>query len=104
MADEATLDPAEALRLAVSRAGTQTKLAILLGIRQAAVSKWLKHRKWLPAEHVLKVEASTGISRHQLRPDLYPHEDSSTVRTLPLAGKIGPGNRISGLQLGEPAR
>lgn len=28
--------------------------------------------KRLPAEHVLAVEAATGVSRHLLRPDIYP--------------------------------
>jgi DNA-binding transcriptional regulator YdaS (Cro superfamily) len=30
----------------------------------------------LPAEHVLAVEAATGVSRHDLRPDIYPREDA----------------------------
>jgi DNA-binding transcriptional regulator YdaS (Cro superfamily) len=104
MAESAAPTPAEALRLAVQRAGTQTAFARLIGKRQAAISKWLKHRKSLAAEHVLTVEAETGVSRHLLRPDLYPTEDPSTVRTIPRLGTLGPGNRISGLQLGEPAR
>lgn len=28
----------------------------------------------VPAEFVLKVEALTGVSRHELRPDIYPIE------------------------------
>ena len=46
----------------------------LLGVSQAAVWRWLSEGKSLPAEFVLKVEAETGISRHALRPDLYPIE------------------------------
>ncbi|KNH02633.1 hypothetical protein J121_417 [Qipengyuania citrea LAMA 915] len=30
--------------------------------------------KRLPAEYVLRVEAATDISRHDLRPDIYPRE------------------------------
>jgi DNA-binding transcriptional regulator YdaS (Cro superfamily) len=104
MAEPIALEPPEALRLAVERAGTQRRLADLLGVRQPAVSKWLKHGKLLPPEHVLKVEASTGVSRHLLRPDLYPTEDPSMVRNIPLEGATRPGNRRAGLPLGEPVR
>lgn len=31
----------------------------------------------LPAEYVLATERATGISRHDLRPDLYPREDAA---------------------------
>ena len=49
-------------------------MARALGVSQAAVWKWVKRGKQLPAEHVLTVELQTGISRHDLRPDLYPRE------------------------------
>jgi hypothetical protein len=39
-------------------------------ITPQAVSQW----KQVPAERVLDVERATGISRHRLRPDLYPSE------------------------------
>ena len=28
----------------------------------------------MPAEYVLRTEAATGVSRHDLRPDIYPRE------------------------------
>lgn len=31
-------------------------------------------RRRIPAERVLEIEAATGISRHDLRPDIYPRE------------------------------
>lgn len=43
----------------------------LLGVKQPSVWKWLRRGKALPAEHVLTVERETGISRHDLRPDVY---------------------------------
>lgn len=46
----------------------------LVGVSQAAVWQWLKDEKPLPAEHVLAVEAATGVSRHNLRPDIYPRD------------------------------
>ncbi|MDZ7895338.1 MAG: Cro/CI family transcriptional regulator [Sphingobium sp.] len=64
-----------ALRKAVDLLGGQSAMARLVGVTQQAVWKWIAHGKELPAEHVLKVEANTGISRHLLRPDLYPLEE-----------------------------
>lgn len=62
------------LERAVEKAGSQSAFARLLGVSQPSVWAWIKGRKLLPAEHVLKVEAETGISRHDLRPDIYPRE------------------------------
>jgi DNA-binding transcriptional regulator YdaS (Cro superfamily) len=67
-----TLTPLEALNLAVTRIGSQAALARLCDVKQPSVWHWLNESKQLPAEHVLKVEAATGVSRHDLRPDLYP--------------------------------
>ncbi len=73
----AALSPPDALRDAVARIGSQSAAGRLLGVTQQAVSGWIKERKHLPAEHVLAVEAGSGVSRHALRPDLYPVGDSS---------------------------
>ncbi|MDA5192783.1 transcriptional regulator [Govanella unica] len=66
------MTPFEALEAAVERAGSQSALARKLGVSQTAVWKWLQSSKRIPAEHVLKTEKMTGISRHLLRPDIYP--------------------------------
>ena len=63
----------EALVEACLKAGGQTKLGEGLGKSQAHVWHWLNKGR-LPAEDVLKVEELTGISRHRLRPDIYPRE------------------------------
>jgi len=60
---------AEAARVA---AGGPSELARRLNaagkrISPQAVGKWER----VPAERVLDVEAVTGVSRHDLRPDLY---------------------------------
>lgn len=44
----------------------------LLGVSQPTVWEWLNKGKSLPAEHVLAVEAATGVPKEQLRPDIYP--------------------------------
>lgn len=66
--------PFEALEAAVRIAGGQSAFARLCGKAQPTVWKWLQNGKRLPAEHVLTVEAATGVSRHLLRPDIYPVE------------------------------
>lgn len=66
--------PYEALQSAVSAIGSQAGLGEICDVSQTAVWKWLQSTKRLPAEYVLRVEAATGISRHHLRPDIYPLE------------------------------
>lgn len=63
----------EALKVAISSAGSQTKLAERIGKTQGHISQWLR-RGTVPAGMVLRIERETGVSRHQLRPDLYPEE------------------------------
>ena len=50
--------------------GRRIALATGLGVTAGAVSQWDR----VPAGRVLDVERLTGISRHDLRPDLYPPE------------------------------
>lgn len=65
MEDDALIDAKKA-------AGGVVALAQGLGISSAAVSQWQR----VPASRVLRVEWLTGISRHRLRPDLYPSDQS----------------------------
>lgn len=50
------------------RGNTGLSRALNEEITPQAVSQW----KQVPAERVLDVERATGVSRHRLRPDLYP--------------------------------
>lgn len=65
------------LASAVRLIGGQSATARLLSVDQSTVHEWLRSGRLLPAEHVLKVECATGISRHDLRPDIYPREDAA---------------------------
>ncbi|MBS7818678.1 hypothetical protein B9T11_07960 [Wohlfahrtiimonas chitiniclastica] len=57
---------------AIDRAGGQTALARKLGIKQGHIGSWVhRFKKAPPAEYVLKIESITGISRHDLRPDVF---------------------------------
>jgi DNA-binding transcriptional regulator YdaS (Cro superfamily) len=66
------VSPSASLKTAVLKSGSQSAFARLCGVSQTAVWKWLQSAKRLPAEHVLKVERATGVSKHLLRPDIYP--------------------------------
>ena len=57
-----------ALRRAIERAGGLTAIADRLGISKQAISQWDE----VPPLRVLAVEQASGVSRHELRPDLYP--------------------------------
>lgn len=52
---------------AIDAAGGVAQLARKIGIAQPSVSNWNR----VPAQRVIAVEAATGVSRRQLRPDLY---------------------------------
>lgn len=74
-------DSYAAFKQAVKQAGSQTKLASICQCTQGNISQLLKAGRLLPGEYVLAVEAATGISRHELRPDLYPVEPSPVLVT-----------------------
>jgi TorA maturation chaperone TorD len=57
----------EGLDRAIDAAGGVAELARKIGISQPSVSNWSK----VPAQRVIAVEAATGVSRNDLRPDLY---------------------------------
>lgn len=65
----------EAFASAIAKAGGQTGFAQLVStaerpVSQQLVSYWLKKGE-LPAELVLRVELLTGVSREELRPDVF---------------------------------
>ena len=62
----------KAIERAIELAGGQQALAEKLGVKYQAVQKWV--RGVVPAERVLAIESATGVSRHDLRPDIYPRE------------------------------
>jgi len=64
------MDKITPLETAIRAAGTQQSLADALGIRSASISEW-KVRGRVPAERVLDIETATGVSRHDLRPDVF---------------------------------
>lgn len=75
----------EALQRAVSEATSQSELARRVAqltnrrIRQGHVWKWIRAGR-VPADMAIPVERATGgkVTRHELRPDLYPLEQNTT--------------------------
>lgn len=63
----------KALLRACELAGGQKPLADRIGTTQSQVWYWLeKSKRGVPAEFVLSIERVTGVSRGELRPDLWP--------------------------------
>lgn len=62
------------LAKAIKEAGTASKLATLLGIKPMSVSRWkTRYKGVVPADRVLQIFQATGVTPHELRPDLYPN-------------------------------
>ena len=73
-------NPLEALKKAIEVAGSQAELSRRIAkhdkpIKQQHVWNWVNRDEKVPAEVVLAIEAETGVSRHDLRPDIYPREN-----------------------------
>ncbi|WP_366520816.1 YdaS family helix-turn-helix protein [Sphingomonas sp.] len=69
----------EAFKRAVAAASGQTGLANICRCTQGNISQLLANKSLLPERFVLKVEAATGISREELRPDIYPPASHPTA-------------------------
>lgn len=66
------MDHQTPLEKAIKEAGGQVALANQLGVTQSLVSFWLTSAKrGVAAEYVIAIEKVTGVSRHDLRPDVF---------------------------------
>jgi DNA-binding transcriptional regulator YdaS (Cro superfamily) len=74
------MSSSSALGKAIEICGSQAALAAKIGVKQQVISFWLKKSKiGVAAEFVLPIERATfgAVSRHELRPDIYPLEPAS---------------------------
>lgn len=69
---------------AVEKLGAgQAGIARLLGVTPQAVNQWVSGNRPVPPRHVLAIEAATGVSRHELRPDVFgPAADFSDRQAI----------------------
>ncbi|AVR03736.1 helix-turn-helix domain-containing protein [Pluralibacter gergoviae] len=74
-----------ALEKAILAAGGASRLAKKISLSPMAISHWKKrHKGLIPSSHVLPVFQATGVTPHELRPDLYPNPtDGLPVETKP---------------------
>ena len=66
-------DRKAALKRAIASAGGQAAFARAIGVTAQAVSQWEE----VPPLRVLATERISGVSRSDLRPDLYPVSDEA---------------------------
>jgi len=64
----------EALTACRDLAGSDSQLARDLKVAQPTVWRWMNQTRQMPVDYVLTAERLYGISRHDLRPDIYPRE------------------------------
>jgi DNA-binding transcriptional regulator YdaS (Cro superfamily) len=76
-----TLNRYEALVACLDKAGSVAALARDLKLSQPTVWRWVHQTRRMPAEYVLTAETLYGVSRHHLRPDIYPREIPQDRRT-----------------------
>lgn len=70
----------QALARAIEAADGQVNLARAIGTTQSNVWTWLnKSKRGTPAEWVLPIEAVTKVSRHDLRPDIFPRASEASA-------------------------
>lgn len=67
--------PEAALSEAIAAVNGVKALGALLGISHQAVQQWTV----CPPLRVLEVERLSGVSRHRLRPDIYPLVEAEAV-------------------------
>lgn len=71
-----------AFHRAIDLLGGQSKTAECLGCTQSNLSQLITRGSLLPSRHVIRMESASGVSRHSLRPDIYPLPISSDPAAL----------------------
>jgi len=66
----------DAIRKAADVVGGFAELGRKIGVTPQAVSAWYMRGR-VPPTRVLEIERVTGVSRHALRPDIYPVESAA---------------------------
>ncbi|MEE4451481.1 transcriptional regulator [Novosphingobium resinovorum] len=96
--------PYEALCEALEIAGSQSELARIAGVSQTAVWKWIQTSKRVSHTCVLRIEDATGVSRHFLRPDIYPASLEVTDEVYNLSQAQRLDRRVDPVVCDHPAK
>lgn len=76
-----------------SREMTLADLAERLGVDKSTVQRWETGRVRIPADRIIDVERETGVSRADLRPDLFSPSSPESLS----------GGSVSSAPMGPPA-
>lgn len=61
------------LNAAIKAAGNQRRLAKMIGTWPQTINRWIKRYEGVvPPEYVGSIYLATGVTPHELRPDLHP--------------------------------
>jgi len=71
-----------AIQKAIELLGGQAAMARSLSVHPALVSQWSTSRRPVAARHILAIEAATGVSRHELRPDVFGYPPEVEIAAL----------------------
>lgn len=65
------------LQRAIEILGGQAALARAIGVSQPCIHYWIHRNRKVPSEQVLVIEKAVKglVTRHQLRPDIYPSDE-----------------------------
>lgn len=62
---------------AIKVAVNQRRLALMLGIKPSSLNRWVKkYNGRVPEAHLLKIYELTGVTPHEIRPDIHPNPTS----------------------------
>ncbi|EHO5627740.1 helix-turn-helix domain-containing protein [Salmonella enterica] len=83
---------------AINAAGGKSRLALAIGIKPSSLSRWVvRYQGRVPAERVQQIFQLTGVTPHELRPDLHPNPTDGLCCGVPsatdrqIAGGCQPG-------------
>lgn len=78
---------------AINAAGGKSRLALAIGIKPSSLSRWVgRYQGRVPAERVQQIFQLTGVTPHELRPDLHPNPTDGLCCGVPSA----PDRQIAG--------
>lgn len=73
-----------ALNRAIKTVGSARKLSIALGVTSMTVSHWKNRDNGIvPPSYIFSIFYLTGVTPHELRPDLYPNPTDGLPKQEP---------------------